>query len=306
MRFLLILALLFTAPAAAQDGAVIRPLSTVEDSVVRLSDLFEGAGARAGVVLGPAPAPGQRQVVEAAQLLAIARQNGIPWRPTGGADRVVLERPGRAVEREEVVVLLRNALRGQGVDPQAEIELLNFSAPLVPMAAFAQLSVEQATIDTVAQRFGATLVVAADGMATQRLRINGRIQPTVPVLVATRRLAIGEVLGPNDVRLVRMPAGRLRPGVAERPEQALGQAVRRPAAAEQPLMLADLTQPLAVERGSTVTMLYDIPGMALTAQGRAMEGAARGAVVPVMNLASRIVVEAQVIGPGRVRVGPGR
>ncbi len=306
MRVLLMLGLLLTAPTAAQEGAAIKPLSLVDDAVVRVSDLFETSGPRAGVVLGPAPAPGQRQVVEAAQLLAIARQNGIAWRPTGGADRVVLERPGRAVEREEVVALLRNALRGQGVDPQADIELLNFSAPMVPMAAFAQLAVEQATIDSVAQRFAATLVVAAEGMATQRQRITGRIQPTVPVLVATRRLAIGEVLGPHDVRLVRMPAGRLRPGVAERPEQALGQAVRRPTAAEQPLMLADLTQPLAVERGATVTMLYDIPGMALTAQGRAMEGAARGAVVPVMNLSSRIVVEAQVVAPGRVRVGPGR
>lgn len=306
MRVLLLLSILLTAPAAAQETVALKPLSMVEDSVVRLSDLFETNGPRASVVLGPAPAPGQRQVVEAAQLMAIARQNGIAWRPTGGADRVVLERPGRAVEREEVLVLLRNALRPQGVDPQAEIDLLNFSAPLVPLAAFAQLAVEQAVIDPVAQRFSATLVVAADGMATQRQRVTGRIQPTVAVLVATRRLAIGEVLGPHDVRLVRMPAGRLRPGVAERPEQALGQAVRRPTMAEQPLMLADLTQPLAVERGATVTMLYDIPGMALTAQGRAMEGAARGAVVPVMNLSSRIVVEAQVIAPGRVRVGPGR
>ena len=306
MRVLRFLLLLLSAPAAAQDNAVIKPLSMVDDAVVRLSDLFETSGPRAGVVLGPAPAPGQRLVVEAAQLLAIARQNGIAWRPTGGADRVVLERPGRAVEREEVLALLRPALRGQGVEAEAEMELLNFSAPLVPLAAFPQIAVEQVSMDSVTQRFSATLVVAADGMATQRQRIMGRVQPTVPVLVAARRLAIGEVLGPHDVRLVRLPAGRIRPGVAERPDQALGQAVRRPTAAEQPLMLADLTQPLAVERGSTVTMLYDIPGMALTAQGRAMEGAARGAVVPVMNLGSRIVVEAQVIAPGRVRVGPGR
>lgn len=128
MRVLLLLSVLLTAPAAAQETAALKPLSMVEDPVVRLSDLFETNGPRASVVLGPAPAPGQRQVVEAAQLMAIARQNGIAWRPTGGADRVVLERPGRAVEREEVLALLRNALRPQGVDPQADIELLNFSA----------------------------------------------------------------------------------------------------------------------------------------------------------------------------------
>jgi flagella basal body P-ring formation protein FlgA len=39
----------------------------------------------------------------------------------------------------------------------------------------------------------------------------------------------------------------------------------------------------------------------MTAQGRAMASAARGEVVPVMNLASRSIVEGQAIGPGRVR-----
>jgi len=83
----------------------------------------------------------------------------------------------------------------------------------------------------------------------------------------------------------------------------VGQALRRPAAADQPLLLADLAAPVTIERGQTVTMFYEVPGMALTAQGRAMDSAPRGGSVPVMNLASRVVVEAQVIAPGRVRVG---
>ena len=45
--------------------------------------------------------------------------------------------------------------------------------------------------------------------------------------------------------------------------------------------------------------------LALTAQGRALDAAAIGEVVQVMNLASRQVVEAEAIGPGRVRVRHG-
>uniref|UniRef100_UPI0022EA8D16 flagellar basal body P-ring formation chaperone FlgA n=1 Tax=Falsiroseomonas oryzae TaxID=2766473 RepID=UPI0022EA8D16 len=139
-----------------------------------------------------------------------------------------------------------------------------------------------------------------------RLRLAGRAVPTVPMLVAARRMAAGETLRAADVRLIRVPASRLRPGAAQEAEVVLGQALRRPAAADQPLLLADLVQPVAVERGQTVTMLYQVPGMVLTAQGRAMEAAARGAAVPVMNLHSRLVVQAEVIGPGRVRVGGSR
>jgi flagella basal body P-ring formation protein FlgA len=61
-----------------------------------------------------------------------------------------------------------------------------------------------------------------------------------------------------------------------------------------------------VERGQTVTMLYEAPGLTLTAQGRAMEAAPRGTLVPVMNLSSRVVVQAEVVAPGRVRVGGSR
>jgi len=54
-----------------------------------------------------------------------------------------------------------------------------------------------------------------------------------------------------------------------------------------------------------VLMVLDGPGISMTAQGRAMQDAARGERVPVMNLLSRSVVEAEAIGPGRVRVLPG-
>ncbi|MBU8537661.1 flagellar basal body P-ring formation chaperone FlgA [Falsiroseomonas tokyonensis] len=302
MRILPLLLLAFAQPALAQEMARLRPFAMVEDATVKLEDLFEGLGARGATPLGPAPAPGQQLVVEAAQLAAIARRNNIAWRPSGGADRVVLDRPGRALAREDVMEPLRIALRAQGAEEEAELELQAFNAPLIPAAAFPQVAVEQVVFDPATQRFGASLAVMAEGMATQRLRVAGRAVVTAEMLVAARRLAAGEVLQPEDVRLQRVAATQLRPGVASRVDQAVGQALRRPAAPGQPLMMVNLSQPLVVERGSTVTMQYDIPGLAVTAQGRAMEGAARGALVPVMNLGSRIVVEARVIGPGRVRV----
>jgi flagella basal body P-ring formation protein FlgA len=165
------------------------------------------------------------------------------------------------------MLALRAALRGQGLEEEAELDLQGFSAPLVPERAFVQLAVEGATLDAVGNRFAATLAIAAEGMPTQRLRLAGRVVATVPVLVAARRMAAGEVVRANDVRVLRMPAGRMRPGAAQEAAQVVGQALRRPAAADQPLLVADLAQPLAVERGATVTMVYETPGMTLTRPG---------------------------------------
>ncbi len=85
----------------------------------------------------------------------------------------------------------------------------------------------------------------------------------------------------------------------------VGLQLHRPLAAEAPVFTADLGPPAIIERNALVTMVLEAPGLSLSAQGRALEAAPRGGLVPVMNLASRTVVEGEVVGPGRVRVAMG-
>lgn len=296
---------LWAVAASAQPLVAPRPFAPVETEVIRLGDLFEHAGPRAEAALGAAPAPGRRIVIEAPQLAAIARLHGIAWRPLTGQERVVVERPGRPVDREEVLSALRAELVSLGMDAEAEIELPGFAPPLVPMAALPQVVIEAPWFDGASQRFSATLAILGEGMPSQRLRLAGRAVATVPVVVATRRLGTGDVVADADARLIRLRAERIRPGAAARLEDVVGRQLRRPIATELPFMSADLAPPQLVTRNTTVLMVLDAGGLALTAQGRALESAPRGGIVPVMNLASRAVVEGEVIGPGRVRVAIG-
>ena len=73
------------------DAATLRTMTSLHAPTVRLSDLFDDAGDKANLVLGPGPAAGARIVVEAPQLAAIARQFGVDWRPASSADRAVLD-----------------------------------------------------------------------------------------------------------------------------------------------------------------------------------------------------------------------
>ncbi|MBD0271498.1 MAG: flagellar basal body P-ring formation protein FlgA [Acetobacteraceae bacterium] len=303
MRFLaLALLACLPAPASAQEMAAPRPLSVVDGPALRLGDVFENAGSRAEQAVGAAPAPGRRLVLDAAQLSALARAHGLAWRPLSAHERAVVERPGRAVPREEIEGALRAELSRLGLDPDAELDLGPLPPPVVPPAAVQLLSAENASLDTATGRFSATLVVLAEGAPTLRMRLAGRAVPTRPAVVATRRIGLGEVVGPGDARLVRLRAERVRPGTAERLEEVVGQRLRRPMAAEMPYASADLAAPPLVEKNAPVTVFLEAPGLSLSVQGRALDSAARGALVSVMNLASRTVVEGEVVGPGRVRV----
>lgn len=300
--FILLPAGLLAAPGAARaQVAVLRPHSLVEDQVIRIADIFEGTS-KSDVVIGTAPAPGQRFVIEAPQLSAIARRFNVEWRPSSGAERSVIERPGRALSREAAIEVMRAELLGLGLPADSELELLAFSPPILPLNSIPRLSAEGGHFEAASNRFAATLIVMADGMPSIRMRVAGRAIATVPAVVAVRRLNVGEVVKPEDARLVQMRAERVRPGTAQRLEDVVGMQLRRPVTTDLPFMGADLATPTIIAKNEVVMMVLEGPGLALTAQGRALEAAARGGRLNVMNLASRKVVEAEAIGPGRVRV----
>ena len=293
----LLLAALLAAPASA---ATLRPFTQLDGAVVRLSDLFEGAGNRP---LGPGPALGGSITVEAPQLLAIARQFGVDWRPSSSGDRAVLERPGRPLPREEAMAALRMALGPAAAD--SELEMAAYTAPMIPLSADARPSVSQLSVDPATGRFTALLTIeAGDGPPVQS-RLSGRLQEMVELPVPRRRLMPGELITARDLQVVRVRAGGARGDFVRVREQALGQAVRRPVAPSQPIALADLGRPVLVQKGATIRVVLDSPGIALTAQGVATEPGGMGERVRVLNPASKALIEAEVIGLDAVRVLPG-
>ena len=243
MRALMAMLVLLAAPCAtAQELAAARPLVVVEDATLRLGDVFAGAGPNAGLAIGASPLPGRRLVLEMPQLAALARAHGLVWRPLSPRERVVVERPGRAVPREEIEAALQADLVRLGMEPTAELELGPLLPPMVPPAAIVQVTTEGISFDPASGRFAATLVVMADGMATLRQRLGGHAAPTLPALIATRRLPIGHIVGPGDLREVRLRAERVRSGSAELPDQVIGQQLHRPLAADAVFLTADLAR----------------------------------------------------------------
>jgi len=292
--------------AGRAEAATLRTMTTLRGPRVKLSDLFDDAGANAERVLGPGPAPGGRIVVEAAQLAAIARQFGVDWHPASSADRSVLDWPAKPLPRAAALGALREALAASGVRPDdCEMDLAGYTAPLVPFEAAPHPLVSQLDYDRSSGRFSAVLSVSSDGIEPINTRIAGRVDELIELPVATARLPAGTVLRAEDVHMARVRAALANHEVIHQPGDAIGLQLRHQVAAGQPLALSDLAHPEVVRRGADVQMLLDSPGIVLTAQGQAMDGGAVGERIRVMNPVSRAVIEAEVIGADRVRVAPG-
>jgi flagella basal body P-ring formation protein FlgA len=303
MRAALLVLATATLLATPARAANLRESTTLSRPEVRLSDLFTVQGNDR--VIGPAPEPGGRIVVEAPQLAAIARQFGVDWRPASAADRIVIDRPGRVFPLEQVMETLHSALITAGIPPISEVEMPTYAPPMVPPDGSARSEIDQMEYDPVSGRFTALLSITADGMTPSHARLSGHVQEMVDLVVPTRRMAMGEVIGSGDVQVSRVSAALVRAPVARLPEQVVGMALRRPVVPGAPMVLADIGRAAVVQRGSPVQMELELPGLSVSARGVAMEPGAPGEHIQVMNPLSRAMMDAEVTGPDRVRVSGG-
>jgi flagella basal body P-ring formation protein FlgA len=304
MRTLLLAATVLAAVILPFDARGLAPRShvVVQGPEVRLSDLFEGTLPRGDRVLGPAPVPGRVYTVEPGQLAAIARANGIALAAPAA---LVVERPGRPLSRETVEQALREALVAAGAIEAADtpIVLQGYAAPVVPLSVTQpRVIVEDLGWDAAQGRFNASVAAIVGPEPPIRVRIAGRVDDTLAVPVPVRRLAEGEAIRAGDLRVVRMPAARVPPGAELDPARLAGRTLRESVAPGTPITADQFGAAAMVARGHPVSLLVELPGLSITAQGRALEDGARGARVQVMNSASRAVLEGVVVGPGRVRV----
>jgi len=298
----LFLGLCLTVPA---HGAVLRTMTSLHGPTVYLHDLFDDAGVNADRVLGPGPGPGGRIVVEARQLKAIARQYGVDWQPASSADRAVLEWAGRPLRREDTIAAVRAALVTQGAARDCEVAIPGFTPPMVPETSTSAPIVTQMDYDHENGRFTAMLSVTGDGMEPISVRIEGEVADMIDLPVAVVRMPAGAIPGPEDVRMARVRVASVHTDVARDLVAVIGMQLKRQVPAGTPIPVAQLMRPTQVTRGDPVRLQLQVGGLSLAGQGLALESGATGERIRVRNVSSQAVIEAEVAGPGVVRVVPG-
>lgn len=126
------------------------------------------------------------------------------------------------------------------------------------------------------------------------------------VVVPVRDIARGEVITEADLVYGSVPDSAGISGIVTSMDALAGMEARRVLRAGETVRPDDVRHPILVQRGATVTMTFEAPGVSVTAMGRAMSEGGYGETVSVQNIASYRQVSAIVTGPGQVRaVGGG-
>ena len=110
------------------------------------------------------------------------------------------------------------------------------------------------------------------------------VQPALAdAVVAARLLKAQTVISAEDIVLV--PEGIA--GALSDPSLAIGKELSVTLYPGKPISAEHLRQPAVIERNQIVRLVYNDRGLTIEAEGRALDRAARGDLVRVMNLQSK-------------------
>jgi flagella basal body P-ring formation protein FlgA len=305
-RFNLAASATLVALPIAAHAAILRPFTETAAATVRLADLFDDLGGTPDRVLGRGPAPGERILVSAPQLAAIARDFNVDWRPSTGNEQAVIERHGDTLPRASIMAALRQALQAAGAPDGSDVVMPATQPITIPAGSQPMPEISQCSYDASAGRFTALVSVSSPDMASVQQRVSGAVVLLTTATVPTHRLARGSVITAADIQPMRVRISLLHGNTGIQPEQAEGMVLKHDLAAGQPLTSLDVARPDLVVRGSFVHMTLSSGGIALTAEGVAKESGALGDRVHIENPTSHAIVEAEVVGPDAVRIAPRR
>jgi len=262
--------------------------------------------------LGEAPPPGTEKYIESPQLksfvhrvLSSRGKDPAHWE-LSIPDRILIQRESMQVSREQIEGIYRDYVLSRGPwSPQdVVIRGIQYSGPVDLPAG--ELSHE--VISHPQERFmgnvAVTIQFSVNHEKDRSLRVSGKVDVFQDVVVTAHPLKRNDVVSDKDVELQKMNISESPDRFATKIDQVVGKRVLRDVGLRQAVPLADLDNPPALKRGAAVTMLYDLPGLRLTAKGQVREDAGVGDTVRVVNVMTNRTVHCRVLDPTTVRVIP--
>ena len=290
-----------TTAASAQTPS-LRPTVLVAGDLVRIGDLVADVSPeKAGIAVFRAPDLGETGSVQVAAVIAALRPHEISGIEAQGLSEVSVTRASRMIGANEIKEqIARMAAERLRVSDAASIAVtLDGPVPTLHLdpAESGPLLPVRAIFDTRGNRFD---IVFRSGES--QLRLTGSAQETHETLVLKRPMTRGEVLRDSDVALERRPKNEIQADAIRDPAAAIGMALQQTLRQGQVLRSNDLTRPQLIKRGEPIMIVYEVPGISLTARGKAEENGSLGDTVNVLNVQSKRVIQAVVSGPNQVTV----
>ena len=274
----------------------------VTAEIVTVGDMFDDAGSMAELAIFRAPKPGTTGMVELNAITHAAKLVGLTEFENVGIARVRVSRAATIIDAPMLQGMVTEDLRTRGILQDGVTPQLSFDTPNLSFNAEA---VEQ-PVKLINVRympgnnvFSARFQIAGTDLPVD---VTGHIEMMVeaPHLIDTR--PAGTVLTPSDIQMKLVPLKYAESTGLVDMDQLIGKQLERPGRGGLMLRARDVADPQVVTRNKIVTVYLKSGPMTLTVKGQALNNAAAGQPVQVMNTASKKIVIGTALPNGGVEM----
>jgi flagella basal body P-ring formation protein FlgA len=300
-RFAAAVLLALTVASAHAQPSALRSTVLVSSDIVRIGDLVvDVASDKADIAVFRAPDLGETGSVRVAAVIGALQPHNVAVEAQGlsevsvtrasrmiGANEIKRRIAEIAAERLRLANVANIAVTLDAPAPTLHLDPAE-TGPLMPL---------RVTFDPRGGRFD--LLLRSGG---SQVRITGIAHETEEAVVLARPMARGDVLRDTDVAIERRPKTEVQADAVRDVTGAIGMALQQPLRPGQVIRSTDLARPQLVKRGEPVLLVYEVPGITLTARAKSEDVGSLGDTINVLNVQSKRVIQGVVTGPGQVTV----
>ncbi|MFN3827064.1 MAG: flagellar basal body P-ring formation chaperone FlgA [Micavibrio sp.] len=292
------------AGARVALAASLRPVSVINDNVLRVGDIFEGLSEeKANTVLGPAPQPGKEMVLNASTLMKISSALNLPWRPASTADQITIRREATVIGSDIVETLVKEKLFESGLSDHYRLNMSGgFSDIILPADLPQQAEISRFNFNPEKDRFEAVIAAPSASNPVREMTVTGYVERMISIPVLSSSLKNGDVISSADIDYIDVLQRDVQRDYVIDAEAMIGMTPRRMVMAGKPVRDLELENPQIINRGSSITLIYKDGAMTLSARGKSMQNGAKGDLIRVVNMSSNRTMEGIVTAENEVTV----
>lgn len=303
-RMISILICLFFLNPSNLKGVTLKKSIVVDGPQVKLSDIFEGFDLEKDRVLFPAPKPGKKYTFKYKRILRLAQRYKLALDPKSKIHRVIIRANSDTIEEAEILDRLKEAFAKDLSGESYKIELDQKKITLhFPKQGNGNIRIDQIRFNQAKSRFQVKIIRLENGEDMGYERLSGRIIPVSSIPVLRQAIPKGAIISASDIEWVEISAHRINTTMIVDEIDLIGATPRRGTLRSQaPLQKTDITFPKIIQKGEAVIISAQAPHMMLTAKGKALEHGIQNTMIKVMNIDSKRIIQATVVGPKQVTV----
>lgn len=279
--------LLFLLGTVSADGVALKKDHSVTEKYLKLSDFFDGVPEDKDQDLVPSPSLGETKHYPHAWVRRLAKNFSLSWTPDGHKG-ISFYRDGVEIPHKAIAESIQQHALSEEIDGNDQINISYPSAPIVTTPENVKFVIAEFK-KTGDKSFSATIHLLGNN---QSRIVRGTIEKVQEMPVLKNAMQVGGIIRSSDIDVISVPVKKVSGQHIRSPELLIGKTVRSYSLKSGELIRsADIAEPVAVKKGTSVQIKIEGNGFEITTKGRALASGGIGETIQVANVSNKKVLD---------------